>query len=273
MIVKYGKKRDLPIREAVRGVIRKGNDIGIIKVNKYDCFIFPGGGVDKGEDLESALKREMLEETGYKVKVNKLILTTETSEVDFHHVNHYFECELVGPASKAKLTDVEIELGIEFDWINIDELYKYYLNYEDDSRFGDMNMLVQRSIKSRGYLLLSKYLRDQDLYFDFLRNWIGKEVKVKVDRPVGFTHRTGTYYPINYGYIDNIFALDGGKVDAYILDSDEAIDNFTGKVIGVIYREDDVEEKLIISNEDYSDNEILEKVNFVEKYFKSILVR
>ena len=37
-------------------------------------------------------KREMLEEAGFKVSINKHLLTTECAENDFIHVNHYYEC-------------------------------------------------------------------------------------------------------------------------------------------------------------------------------------
>jgi len=273
MIVKYGEQLNLPTRVAVRGVIRRGNEIGIIKVRKYDCFIFPGGGVDEGEDLVTALKREMLEEAGFHVEVKDLILTTETSEADFIHQNHYFECEIISEANEIDLTEIEIELGIEFIWCNISELYDYYINYEDDLRFGDRNMIVQRSIKSRGFMLLTKFFANDILYFKLIKKWIGKEVMVKIDRPIGFVDKFGGTYQLNYGFIEKIYALDGEELDAYVIGPNEAVDTFKGKVIGVIYRDDDIEEKLVVASYNCSSDFIMEKVNFIEKHFKSTLVR
>ncbi len=48
--------------------------------------------------------------------------------------------------------------------------------------------------------------------------------------------------PINYGYVEGITVPDGEWQDAYILGVDEPIQEFTGKVIGVIHRLDDVHE-------------------------------
>lgn len=50
--------------------------------------------------------------------------------------------------------------------------------------------------------------------------------------------------------------------DAYILDRniDYPIDNYTGNVIAVAVREDDVETKWIVSNEKYTADEIYEKI-------------
>ena len=57
------------------------------------------------------------------------------------------------------------------------------------------------------------------------------------------------YYPINYGYVEGIMAPDGEEQDAYILGVDKAIDKFTGKIIAIVHRNDDVEEKWIVAPE------------------------
>ena len=105
---------------------------------------------------------------------------------------------------------------------------------------------------------------------------IGKVVKVIVDRPLGSCHPThkDIYYPINYGYIEGIIAPDGEEQDAYILGVNEAVDRFTGKVIAVIHRSDDVEEKWVVCPENcsFSKEEIMEQVRFQEQYFKSEIV-
>ena len=102
---------------------------------------------------------------------------------------------------------------------------------------------------------------------------IGKVVKVVVDRPLGSYHPThkDIYYPINYGYIEGIIAPDGEEQDAYILGVHTAVEEFTGKVIAVIHREDDIEEKWVVAPEDinFSKEEIMEQVRFQEQYFKS----
>ena len=80
---------------------------------------------------------------------------------------------------------------------------------------------------------------------------IGKTVTVTVDRPLGSYHpeHRDMYYPINYGYVEGIIAPDGEEQDAYILGVDKAIDKFIGKVIAVVYRIDDVEEKWVVAPE------------------------
>lgn len=74
---------------------------------------------------------------------------------------------------------------------------------------------------------------------------IGRIVKVIVDRPLGSCHpkHRDIFYSVNYGYIPGILAGDGEEQDAYILGIDQPLQEFVGKVIAIIHRLDDVEEK------------------------------
>ena len=102
---------------------------------------------------------------------------------------------------------------------------------------------------------------------------IGKVVKVTVDRPMGSYHpkHKDMYYPINYGYIEGIMAPDGEEQDAYILGVNNPVKEFTGKVIAIIHRFDDVEEKWVVAPEkvSYTKEEIEKMVHFQEQYFRS----
>ena len=102
---------------------------------------------------------------------------------------------------------------------------------------------------------------------------IGKTVKVLIDRPLGSYHPTHKemYYPVNYGYVEGITASDGEEQDAYILGVDEPVKEFTGKIIAIIHRYDDIEEKWVVAPEGktFTIEEIREKVSFTERYFKS----
>lgn len=100
---------------------------------------------------------------------------------------------------------------------------------------------------------------------------IGKIVKVIVDSPLGTYHpkHSDLYYSVNYGYIPGILAPDGEEQDAYILGVDAPVNEFVGKVIAVIHRTNDVEDKWIVvpENASFSKKEIMEKVAFQEQFF------
>ncbi|MBE6130338.1 MAG: inorganic pyrophosphatase [Erysipelotrichaceae bacterium] len=77
-------------------------------------------------------------------------------------------------------------------------------------------------------------------------------------------------YPINYGYIKEITAADSEYQDVYVLGEESKIDYCVGKVIAIVERKNDLEDKLVVSTKDkeYTIDEIKELINFQEKYFK-----
>ena len=106
---------------------------------------------------------------------------------------------------------------------------------------------------------------------------IGKTVHVTVDRPLGSVHPNfkNIVYPVNYGFVKGIIAPDGEEQDVYILGIDVPVKEFSGKIIAVIHRLNDVEDKWIVAAEgtDFSDVEILKNIYFVEQFFEGYLCR
>ena len=96
-----------------------------------------------------------------------------------------------------------------------------------------------------------------------------KKVQVVIDRPLHSSHpkHKDLVYELNYGYVEGIIAPDGEEQDCYIMDVDVPIKEYEGYVIAVIKRLDDVEEKWIVANKDFSIEEIREKTHFQEQYF------
>ena len=109
------------------------------------------------------------------------------------------------------------------------------------------------------------------------REIIGKTVKGTVDRPMGTAHprKPEMLYPINYGYVDGMFAGDGAEQDVYVFGTDRPLTHFEGKVIAVYHRFDDVEDKWIVSldGEDIPDEKILGDISFQEQFFYGKLYR
>ena len=102
---------------------------------------------------------------------------------------------------------------------------------------------------------------------------IGSIVKVTIDRPMGSLHPDypDMYYPVNYGFVTEVLAPDGEYQDAYVLGPSTPIASFTGQVIAVIQRIDDIENKWVVApvGVSYTKDEILSFVAFQEQYFQS----
>ena len=107
-----------------------------------------------------------------------------------------------------------------------------------------------------------------------VKSYLGKIVDIKIDRPIGYIHKKEKYdlvYNINYGYIPNVLGGDGEELDVYLMGIDEPLCEYTCRIIGIVYRENDVEDKLIAAPVDkvFYQNDIKEAINFQEKYYQT----
>lgn len=105
--------------------------------------------------------------------------------------------------------------------------------------------------------------------------YLGKTVKIEIDRPMGSTHPQypNMVYPVNYGYIPGTEGGDGEEVDVYLLGVDQPVQEYTAKVVAVVYRSDDVEEKLVAVPEGmhWHADMIRRAIHFQERYFHTHL--
>ena len=108
------------------------------------------------------------------------------------------------------------------------------------------------------------------------RKYLNTIVTVKMDRPLGSKHpKYGFSYPINYGYIPNTISGDNEEIDVYILGVNKPLKTFKGKVIAIIHRINDAEDKLVVTKENlnFTNEEIIKQTNFQEQWFKSEIIR
>jgi inorganic pyrophosphatase len=109
-----------------------------------------------------------------------------------------------------------------------------------------------------------------------IRELIGKDILIKIDRPIGTWHPKGGFvYPINSGHVEGIMAPDGEEVDAYLLGVFEPVPEFRGRCIAIIHRTNDDDDKLVVApaGKGYSDDQIRALTEFQERYFKSEIIR
>lgn len=100
---------------------------------------------------------------------------------------------------------------------------------------------------------------------------LGKEVSVVIDRPIGAHHPkfADMVYPVNYGYVPNMLSGDGEEQDVYVLGVDKPLKEFRGRVVAIILRNNDNEDKLVVCPEGvvFTEEQIKERVCFQERYF------
>ncbi len=84
----------------------------------------------------------------------------------------------------------------------------------------------------------------EDFYKEnkILKSYLGKNIDVIIDRPLGSKHsKWNIYYILNYGYRPNTISGDGEEIDVYVIGEFELIQTYNGTVVDIVYRKDDNE--------------------------------
>lgn len=106
--------------------------------------------------------------------------------------------------------------------------------------------------------------------------FLNQIVTVTMDRPLGSKHpKHGFIYETNYGYIANTISGDGEELDAYVLGEHSPLETFSGRVIAIIHRLDDDDDKLVVvaDGKNYTNEQIEALVEFQERFFKHKILR
>ena len=170
----------------------------------------------------------------------------------------------------------EFQAYIAREYLKKHKVYRYRtvkIDEIDDNKivnvchwFCEENNLVQDYV----------FFLDQELNLQNGIEYLGKTIKVIIDRPLGSHHpqHKELVYPINYGYYEDVYAPDGEPQDVYVLGVYEPISFFEGKVIAIIHRLDDVEDKWVVAPEEfsYTKDDISEATRFQEQFFNSEII-
>ena len=107
------------------------------------------------------------------------------------------------------------------------------------------------------------------------RTFLGKEVEVVIDRPIGSYHpQFPLLYEANYGYIAGTIAPDGEEIDAYFLGENLPLKKAKGKCIAILHNLNFDDDKLVVSNKPLTDAEIRNAIKFQDKWgFEYKIVR
>ncbi|MBB6671020.1 NUDIX domain-containing protein [Cohnella nanjingensis] len=111
-------------RQASRGVLtRESSQIAMMQWSHPPLYKLPGGGVEAGEDEETAFLREIKEETGFDAEIVLELGYIEEHKARNRYMqrSHCFIAKASDSAEAPALTDKEILLGMRLRWMTIEE--------------------------------------------------------------------------------------------------------------------------------------------------------
>lgn len=138
------------MREACRAIIMRGDEILVSREERTDLWLLPGGGLEDNESAEECCAREVLEETGYTVRVGEFIATAVEFFDEEMDINKYFVCEITGNGDK-KLTPQEVEIDQHPVRINVYELLDIFEKRKKDGS-GHPRLDLREATAIREYL-------------------------------------------------------------------------------------------------------------------------
>lgn len=106
-------------RPATRTVLLDNvGGVAIIHVEKFGYYKIPGGGVETGEDLQSAAQREVLEEAGCDCEIIAELgrIENDLPGWDMRDISDGFLARVVGEKRSPRFEDHEAERGFTLEW-------------------------------------------------------------------------------------------------------------------------------------------------------------
>lgn len=119
------------IRKAARSVaLNSSSKIPLLYVSKNEYHKLPGGGIEENEDIEAALKREMLEEVGANIEILKEIgvIIEYKNSSETLQISYCYYSKIVGELCNTDFTEKEKNDGFVLKWVTIDEAIELITN-------------------------------------------------------------------------------------------------------------------------------------------------
>lgn len=169
------------------------------------------------------------------------------------------------------------ENGIPHFFVNLEDIKRIF---EPDFELLSVrhidNCLVKGILQNNSHYHVWARIRSKEEKRPDFSSVIGTTVSGIIDRPIGSFHPKNCclYYSVNYGYVEGIIAGDGEEQDVYYLGENKPVDIFSGRVIAVVHRFNDVEDKWVVAREgaDYTKEDVEKAVEFQERFFDSEVI-
>lgn len=142
-------------RITARAIVKNRDGLyAVMYADKFKLHSLPGGGVEDGEDVLTALRREVYEETGCACdEIQELGIVSENrASLDYTQINHYFVVTTNHTACENHLTESEQANRTVVKWGAFDEAVRLINGQEFDRVQG-------KYLKARDVAALREYAK------------------------------------------------------------------------------------------------------------------
>ena len=142
-------------RITARAIVKNQDGLyAVMYADKFKLHSLPGGGVEDGEDVLTALRREVYEETGCACdEIQELGIVAENrASLDYTQINYYFVVTTTHTPGKNNLTESELDSRTVVKWVDFDELMQLINDQEFDRVQG-------KYLKARDVAALREYAK------------------------------------------------------------------------------------------------------------------
>lgn len=101
------------------------NNIALVGNKLNEFLLLPGGGVDDGENIQTGIIRECMEETGFAINIlDEVGCVDDYRPRDKKHcISYCYTARVVGNKVETNHTENETEIGMYTKWVTLDEAF------------------------------------------------------------------------------------------------------------------------------------------------------
>ena len=142
-------------RLTARAIVKNQDGLyAVMYADKFKLHSLPGGGVEDGEDVLTALRREVYEETGCACdEIQELGIVAENrASLDYTQINYYYVVTTTYTSGENHLTKAEQNSRTVVQWHSYDEMVRLINEQEFDRIQG-------KYLKARDVVALREYAK------------------------------------------------------------------------------------------------------------------
>lgn len=142
-------------RFAARAVmVNDNNEIAVMYSPVFHLYSLPGGGIQDGENRREAVKREVLEETGYLCEIVQELgyVYENRAHCDFVQYSYYHVVKTAGLQGQTNLEEDERKSGMHVQWHSLEETIRLITDPVHDT-------VQKKFIQAKDRAALEEFLR------------------------------------------------------------------------------------------------------------------